>query len=373
MFKFQKKYFLVLTLLLSMALLVGCSQSKPKSETGSVTLEYATKFKIENLADNCKKVTDGEGRELLLVPRGQEAPSEYNDLPVINTPVKRVVVLSTTQASLLRPLDELGSIIGTNTEKEQWHMDEMKEGLESGKIELVGSGMGPLDFDKIVALKPDLVFAYTGSPADVETLRKLEELKVPVAVDNSWLENHPLGRMEWVKFLAAFYEKGEQGDAIFDNAVKKTEEISKKTAEAKEKPKVLWGMMYEGKVYVPDGDSYVAKMIEMAGGDYLFKDKKGGGTITLEEFYARGKEADVYISDTLPQYGVTSIAKITEQAKVLEELEIIKEGKVWCYQPWYYESLDKTDEIIADLGAIFYPDLFKNTELKHFMKLPKTD
>ncbi len=365
----------MLSLMLSLALLAGCGEEKTKAETGSVTLEYATKFKIENLADNCKKVTDGEGRELLLVPRGQEAPSEYKDkdLPVINTPVKRVVALSTTQASLLRPLDELGSIVAATTAEESWFMDEMKEGLKSGKIELVGSGMGPLDFDKIVALKPDIVFLNTGSAADTESLRKLEELKVPVAVDNAWLENDPLGRMEWVKFLAAFYEKGDKADQVFQNTVNKTEEITKKVASAKTKPKVLWGMIYQGKVYVPDGDSYAAKMIEMAGGDYLFTDKKGGGEITLEEYYARGKEADIYMSDTLPQYGVSSIAKITEQGKVLADLKTVKEGKVWCYQPWYYESLDKTDEIIADLGAIFHPELFPDAELKQFKQLPKTD
>ncbi len=368
MFNVQKKAFLIIALMLSLVLLVGCSQGKTETETGSVTLKYATKFKIENLADNCKKVTDGEGREMLLVPRGQEAPSEYKDLPVINTPVERVVVLSTTDASLLRPLDELGSIIGTNTEKETWQIDEVKEGLESGKIELVGSGSGPLDYEKILALKPDVVFLSIGGPITDEAFQKLEELRVPMVVDNHWLENHPLGRMEAVKLLAAFYDKGEKADEVFDNAVKKTEEIAKKVADVKVQPKVLWGLVYQGKVYVPDADSYVAKMIERAGGDYLFKDKKGEGAITLEEFYARGKDADVFIYDT--RTGITSIAKITEQGKVLADLKTIKEGKVWTFQPWYWQSIDKTDEIIADLGAIFHPDIFPDTELKQFLKVP---
>ena len=98
MFNKQNKAFLIIALMLSLVLLAGCSQGKTETKTGSVDLKYATKFKIENLADNCKKVTDGEGRELLLVPRGQEAPTEYKDLPVINTPVKRVVVVSTTHS-----------------------------------------------------------------------------------------------------------------------------------------------------------------------------------------------------------------------------------------------------------------------------------
>jgi len=355
-------------------LLAGCNKGKTASETNAVTLKYATGFKIENLAGDCKKVTDGNGRVLLLVPSGKKPPDEYKNLPVINTPVKRVVSISTTQASLLRPLDELGSIIAVNTEKKDWHINEVKAGMESGKIQLVGNGMGPLDYDKIVALKPDLVLISAGNTGETQTLQKLEEIKIPVAVDSSWLENDPLGRMEWVKFFAAFYDKEQQATNFFDDVVKRTEDISEKAAKDKVKPKVLWGLIYQGKVYVPAGDSYVAKMIAMAGGDYLFKDNKGTGsvTITLEEYYAKGKEADVYISGTLPNYGITSIAKITEQEKILEDLQVIKEGKVWCYQPWYYQSLDKTDEIIEDLAAIFHPELFPENQLKQFMKLPKT-
>ena len=74
-----------------------------------------------------------------------------------------------------------------------------------------------------------------------------------------------------------------------------------------------------------------------------------------------------------PNYGVTSIAKIIEQGKVLADLKTIKEGKVWCFQPWFYQVLDKTDEMITDLATIFHPELFPNAELKQFMKLPKAD
>ncbi|MDH7576540.1 MAG: ABC transporter substrate-binding protein [Bacillota bacterium] len=372
MFRQQKKFFLACILVSSLVLLAGCSKGKTETATGAVELRYATGFKIEHLAGGCKQVTDGEGRKLLLVPRGQRPPSGYGSLPVVYTPVERVVVGSTTQAALLRPLGELGSITGVTTEKEHWYLEAVKEGLEQGRIQLVGSGMGPLDYDRVVALRPDLVLIYTGTPGSPETLRKLEELKVPVAVENSHLEQHPLGRMEWVKFLAAFYGKEEAAAEFFEAAAKRTEEITGEAVKARAKPKVLWGSIYQGKVYVPAGASYAARMIEMAGGDYLFKDLAGAGssTVTLEEFYARGKSADVYISSTMPNYGITSIAKIVEQAKVLADLPPVKEGKVWCFQPWYYQAQDKTDEMIADLAAIFHPELFPEVKIKHHLQLP---
>ncbi|CAA7603232.1 ABC transporter periplasmic binding domain protein [Acididesulfobacillus acetoxydans] len=376
MSKSQRKLFSVMTILLSLLLLAGCATAQKVAETGAVRLEYAKGFKIENVAGGCQEVTDGEGRTLLLVPRGQQAPSAYKNLPTIYTPVKRVVAVSTTEAAFLRPLGELGSIIGVTVDKKHWYINPVKEGMASGKIQMVGggAGMGPLAYGKIVALKPDLVFMSTGTSGDVQTLKKLEELKIPVAVDNSWLESDPLGRLEWIKFIAAFYGKGQQADQFFAQAVQKVSAIKEKVAGDKDKPKVLWGMIYQGKAYVPGGDSYAAKMIALAGGDYLFKNLKGTGSvpITLEEYYAKGKEANVYISDTMPDYGVTSIADISKQSPVLAGFPTLRQGKVWCYQPWYFQSLDKTAEVIGDLAEIFHPHLFPGRQLKEFMKLPQS-
>ncbi|KLU59921.1 periplasmic binding protein [Peptococcaceae bacterium CEB3] len=373
MLGYRRKLSLVLTVILTLVLLAGCGTVQKAAATGAVKLEYAKGFKIANVGGGCQEVTDGEGRTLLLVPRGQQTPTGYKNLPVIYTPVKRVVAVSTTEAAFLRPLGELGSIIGVTIDKNQWYIDPVKEGMASGKIQMVGggAGMGPLAYGKIVALRPDLVFMSTGTSGDVQTLKKLEGLKIPVAVDNSWLESDPLGRLEWIKFIAAFYGKEQQADQFFTQAVQKVSGIKEKVAGDKDKPKVLWGMIYQGKAYVPGGDSYAAKMIALAGGDYLFKNLKGTGSvpITLEEYYAKGKEANVYISDTMPNYGVTSIADISKQSPVLAELPTIKQGKVWCYQPWYFQSLDKTDEIIGDLAKIFHPHLFAGRQLQELMKL----
>jgi ABC-type Fe3+-hydroxamate transport system, periplasmic component len=196
MLKSLKRYnlfiFLVIFLVISLVLVAGCGTLQTVPKTGAVALKYAKNFQIENVAGGCQKVTDGQGRVLLLVPQDKQAPAEFKDLPAIHTPVKRVVIASTTQAALMRPLGELGSIIGVNCEKDQWYIDEVKAGMEKGNIQLIGSGMGPLDYDKIVALKPDIVFLSTGSTNDAQTLKKLEELKIPVAVDTAWQENDPL-------------------------------------------------------------------------------------------------------------------------------------------------------------------------------------
>lgn len=372
MMKYNKKFItLTILVLFAIMLIAGCAREvKKEVDSRGVYLKYAKGFKIEKLSGGCKKIVDASGREILLVPRGQEAPSEYKHLPVVYTPVEKVIIASTTYASLMRPLGVLDSVIGVNTDKDQWYIEEIKKKIESGDIHVIGSGMGPLDYDKIVAIKPDLVLIYVSGPNDTQTLKKLEELNIPVAVAGEWLENDPLARVEWVKFIAAFYDKEQQASYFFDNVEKKIEEVISKVSKAKKRPKVLWGLIYQGKAYVSAGDSYVAKMIELAGGDYIFKDNKGTGSssITFEEFYARGKDADVFIHASILS---EKISDIIDQSKILADLPTIKEGKVWDFQPWYWQSVDKTDEIIEDLAAIFYPELFPNHQLRHFKKVPE--
>lgn len=372
-----KSSFLVILTLFIFAV-YGCASLVPKSQTVKKTEDpkYATGFKIEYLADGCKKVTDGEGRTLILVPRGQKPPAGYENVPKIETPVKKAVIFSTTQVALMKPLGVLDSIAGTTIEKDRWYIDLVKEGMEKGSIAYLGKGRTP-DYEKLQALNPDVVFMWTkGDPQMDAVFKKLNDLDIPVAVNNEYLENHPLGRVEWIKFLAAFYDKDKDAEAFFNQVDNKVEKIVKKVAGAKAPPKVLWGGIYggkyKGKVYVPNDDSYVAKMIAMAGGDHVFKELKGTGSsaVAIEEFYARGNDADVFISSTRPIDGVTSVEKLYAKGEIISGIKPIKEGKIWCFQDWYWDVMDKTDEQIEDLAAICYPELYPNYKLKHFLKLP---
>ena len=96
----------ILSLLL---ILVGCAKATPATPSvpaKRIEIKYAKGFKVEYLPDGCKKITDGEGQEFILIPRGKKV-SGYEDYRRIEIPVRRVVALSTTQVCLLRPLGVL--------------------------------------------------------------------------------------------------------------------------------------------------------------------------------------------------------------------------------------------------------------------------
>ncbi len=335
-------------------------------------LKYANGFSIEDIGGGCKQVTDGENQTLILVPQGKKVPAGYANLPQVTIPVKKVVILSVTFGALMRPLGVLDSVVGSGTVESELYIDEMKQVYANGQIQYVGGGgMGAPDFEAIRALNPDVVFISTGYPDAVKYYNQLKDTGVTVAVCNDYLENNPLGRLEWIKFLASFYGKDKVAETYFTSVVKKINDIHEKTMILSSLPTVLWASIFMGTCYVSGGDSYVAKMIDMAGGNYLFSDLEGSGasSVSLEELYARGKNCDVFIYASTPPY-INSVKEIVSNGAVLADMAVIKNDQVYCFQPWFYQISDKIDEVVEDLAYIFHPNLFPGYILKHFQLLP---
>ncbi|GAA0122733.1 MAG: ABC transporter substrate-binding protein [Clostridium argentinense] len=328
-------------------------------------LLYTKSFSVKYLKGGLKKVVDGDKRTFILVPEGKDVPEEYKNEMVVKTPIKNVLTASTTQACLLRPIDELSSIIGVTTDADQWQIEEVKKNIESGKTTFVGKGSAP-DYEKISSLKPEIVFVYSGPAGQQAMMEKLDELKINYAVDNEYLEESPFGRVEWMKFLAAFYDKEEAAEKYFNKAIETVKEEAKKI-ENKDKPKISWGFISKGEVYVPKSGSYVAEMIKIAGGEYIFDDLgTGNGKISIEEFYAKSKDADILIYSSTSQWSPT-LKSVLDQAPTLEKINPVKNNNVWCFHPDYWQSTDKVDELIIDLINIFHNQK-DNKEIKHYIK-----
>jgi iron complex transport system substrate-binding protein len=369
----KKLITLVLTVCIIAVAVSGCQITLGNKSSGTTELKYATGFTIEEIGGGCEKITDAENQTLILVPQGKKVPTGYENLPRINTPVKKAVILSVTFGALMRPLGVLDSVVGSGTMENELYVDEMKQGYASGTIKYVGGGgMGAPDFEAIRVLNPDIVFCSTGYPDAVEYYNQLKEMGITVAVCNDYLETDPLGRLEWIKFFAAFYNKDKAAESYFASVEKKIDDIkSQVMLSSQSPPGVLWASIFMGSCYVSGGDSYVAKMIDMAGGNYLFNDLKGSGasSISLEELHARGEGCDIFIYASTPPY-INSIKEIVDNGPVLADMPVIKNGPVYCFQPWFYQIADKPDEIVQDLAAIFYPSLFPGYRLKNFELLP---
>jgi iron complex transport system substrate-binding protein len=369
---YMRKLFILLLVLGLFAGVIGCKSTSKAAATSTTGTSYATGFTLQSLGGGVEKLTDGEKQSFLLVPQGKKAPAGYENVRQITVPIKRAVILSVTFGALMRPLNALDCIVGSGTLENELYIDELNQRYDSGQIKYVGGGsMGAPDFEAIQFLKPDVVFISTGSPDAENYYNELKSMGLNTVVVNDYLETDPLGRLEWIKVFGAFTGKDKEADSYFTGVEKRVKDLEAKVATSSSSPNVLWTSIFMGTAYVSDGDSYVAKWVKMVGGKYLFDDLKGSGasSISLEELYARGKDADVFIYASTPPY-INSVKEVIAAGPVLADIPVVKRGTIYCMQPWFYQVADKPDEILQDLAAIFHPELFPGYKLKDFMLLP---
>lgn len=345
------------------------SQEEEVEEKGSgreMPLEYAETFKITYLGEGIKEVDFEDGPRLILLDKDQEVPEEYKDETIVRTPVENVLLGTTVFACDIRAIGEIDSIIATTSEIGTWEIPEVIANMEDGKTEFVGKTNAP-DYELIHSLKPDLAFITGGRAGNQEFMAKLDELGINYVPGTAYLELHPLGRMEWMKLTSAFYNKEDIAEEHFNKAVANINELQGELTSG-DKPRVAWGRISKGKVAVPLTESYAAKMIEIAGGDYIFKDANlESKDISIEEFYDKGKDADIFIWETMGS-APESLEAMIEDTPSLAEFKAVKGLNVWRLGDDYFQSIDKTDVIVKSLAKIFYPDKFEDWEIQHYIR-----
>ena len=334
---------------------------------------YYANFRIKYLDNGCKLVTDGENFRLLLVPRGKTAPKGVIADKTIYIPLKSVMTLSSTFVGAMAKMNVLDSLKAVTTSQNYWYIPEVKEALNRGAIKYVGGdNMEPPDYELVKSIEPDLAFVYTGTVGQRHIMKKFDEMGIRYAVNNEYLESNYLGRMEWIKFTAAFYDKELEAEKLFNDAVKSINKTKAKVDGLK-KPKIAWGLSWMGKVYVSNADSYVGKWIIDCGGDYVFKSiGKGSDTqVSMEDFYAKAKDADILIFSSTTNYMKDpTIRGIIKDNPLFANIKAVKNGEVWAYAPDWWQTIPETSLFVEDIAAVFHPEVFEGHKFCKLVKLP---
>jgi iron complex transport system substrate-binding protein len=323
-----------------------------------------------SVVDGYKVVRDALNRTLVLVPRGMRPPHGIEGV-VVYVPVEKVVLMSATHVALLERLRERKSdiidrVVGIMWGNEyQWYFDEVRKRLEVGVIKDVGPSWNP-SMEELLALKPDLVIIYTFPGSDIPA--RLDEQVIPYAVDNEYLETTALGRFEWIKFIATFFDMDREAYEIFGNVERDVNEVVNYVKSA-EQPLVCWFMIYRGTVYVAGGRSFPANTLAMLNARYGFADTVSTGSITTnaEELLTRCRDADVVV---YPTSFVSGLGDVLNELPELSTVRAFRTGRVYAYrdnifQLGYYD----TEGYILDLAAILHPELYKGHELRYFTRL----
>ncbi len=339
----------------------------------SMELQYANNFSVDYCANGCKIITDGGDRKFLLVPEGAPVPEDTGDMQVLQAPLTKLGCFSTTHATLFHAIGALDKINLVTTAQEKWHIEEVAQQIADGRTTYVGKNSEP-DYELISAAAPQIILisANTLHGSD-EVLAKLDELGIPYIADSQHLENHPLGRVEWVKLVGALLDMEDEANAYFDDAVARVEAVAASVAGETEHPTIMQTYIYKGTVYVRNGGSYVNKMLEMAGGVYPFADLNpddGNNTkMTVEEFYKDAVDTEILIYDNTSDVTVSTVADILANGDYLGDMKAIQDGNVWGIEKNYWQSADDVATMIEDIATIIYHP--ENADsLHYFYKMP---
>ena len=357
----------------------AADSTEAAAEEGELGIKYAKLFNIEYMDNDVKHVTDGEGNELLLVPKDGEVPEGYEDKKVIRTPLEHAMFTSTTHVGLLGALDDkslYSSIAAVTTDEPDWTVPEVIEGFKSGQITYVAQDHWTNgNIEEITTIKPDFVFSGGGDDSGVKLRAQLDEVEIPYGVVSEWMEGSGEGSLEWIKFFGAFYNKDQEANDIFEAKLKKMDDLKASVADIadEDRPVVALGMVYDGVVYTQGGNSPTAKQIEDAGGTYALKDLEGEGSVQIgmEEFLDKSKDADILIYSSMITLTPDKVY-LEGLDPLLAEFKAFQNDQIYVYAKDYYMNSAAVDEKFEDLVAIIHPEKLEGYELLHSVKLPDT-
>lgn len=324
-----------------------------------------------------------EGFEYILVPRGKPIPKDISPKSiVVSVPVERVAILSTTFAAFFPMLGVENSIVGIG-EPDWINSPQIVTLINSGRIVKVGKGRGmglKFDEERLIALKPDIVILYgTGNPSLDQHPKLIEGGFKPVIVAPH-MENHPLGRAEWIKFLGAFFNKEADAGKVFNDIASSYEALARRARNVSYRPTVFCNAPVKGTWHMPGGGGYLAKFVQDAGAKYLWDDDGSTGVMTVatEAVVERARNADFWI-------GVIMQVRSLEELKAIDErfalFEAFRKGKVFNNDArvnpaggndFWETGVARPDLVLADFIKIFHPEILPDHQLIWYRQLPRT-
>ncbi len=352
-------------LLSLLTLAAGCkrldSSSVSKNGIGlqfdhSMELEHADQFSVDFYKGGYACINISDGSSFLTVPKDKPVPEGLSaDITVLRLPIENIYLVATSAMDLFRAADGLDNIRFSGTDASGWYIDEAKKAIENGEILYAGKYNAP-DYELIYAEGCDLAVESTMIFHNPEVKEELEKLGIPVLVERSSYEKNPLGRMEWVKLYGVLLGKQEKAEEAYENETGRLSEVLAK--ENTGKTVAFFAVNTNGSVTVRKSGDYVSRMIEMAGGTYIF-DSLGGDenalstvNMQLEDFYAGAKEADFLIYNSTIEGELDTLDELISKCPVIQDFKAVQEGHVWCTGKNLFQQTMGLSDMILDIHKI---------------------
>jgi iron complex transport system substrate-binding protein len=367
-------------------LLISCQEEVRETQKVTVTLrqkslKYAKRFSICE-GDNQKTIYLFGNREtqdttatFILFQKSQLKPDSGNDVFYVATPVNNIACMSSVYAAMLTKLNLQDKIIAVDN-ADYYNNEFIIDGVTSKEIKEIGKGP-QISVEQTLVLNPELLLMFGMGNPQKDADEKILNSGIPVAITLDHLEEHPLARAEWIKFIAAFFDEGKLADSLFNITEQNYLQLKKMADTVMYKPTVLTEIKYADAWYVPGGNSFMAHFLKDAGADYFWKDEKRSGSIALnfEEVYLKAKEADFWLNFFININSKNDLLSFDERYNLFKPYKTgnlynnTKRSNTKGYSDYYENGISNPDELLKDFIKIFHPHLLPEYQLKYYKKI----
>lgn len=373
---------------ISVPALISCSDHSrevpvaniPFSNTSS-SLKYSQRFNISQNTDHKALYLFGDRNSrdttatFILYPKGQTKPKLGENVYYVATPVNNIACMSSVYAAMLTKLKLQDRIVAVDN-SDYYNNEFILKGVASQKIKEIGKGP-QISVEQTLILKPELLLMFGMGDPKKDADEKIINSGIPVAITLDHLEEHPLARAEWIKFIAAFFDKGKVADSLFNLTERNYSDLKKMADTVKYKPTVLTEIKYADAWHVPGGNSFMAHFLKDAGADYIWKNENKFGSIALnfEEVFIKAKDADFWLNFFINVNSKKDLLSFDERYNLFKPY---KTGNLYNntnrvntkgYSDYYERGLSNPDELLKDFIKIFHPHLLPEHQLKYYKKI----
>lgn len=322
----------------------------------SMELQYAENFSVDYYEGGYTLLTVKDGTQILVVPEGKSIPENLEEgVVVMQRPIENLYLVASAVMDMFDALDALDCISLSGQKEENWYIESAKEAMANGEMVYAGKYNKP-DYELIVSEGCSLAIENRMISHSPEVIEMLEDFGIPVMIEYSSYESHPLGRVEWIKFFGALVGKEQEADAVFAEQAAILDKVT--AEEGTDQTVAFFFITSNGLVQVRQSSDYVPKMIELAGGRYIFENlsdpesARSTMNMQVEEFYNGAKDADYIIYNSSIDGGVTSVEELLDKCELLEDFKAVQEGNVFCTTNDIYQQSMSIGYLIEDMHSM---------------------
>ncbi len=337
-------------------------------------VEYFNHYKVVTVTRPWPGADEDAAVTYVLVQCGTPAPDDIEADAVINVPVNTFVSMSTTYLPYMDLFGVLDGLVGVDMASLASN-EAVLDKAAAGELVDIAPNFN-VDIETAIDLDPELIFTY-GFGFETDSYLQLTSAGLPVALNGEFAEITPLARAEWGKYLSLFFNAEAIAEADYSAILDEYAELSEMAAQVEDSPTVFLNSPFDGVWYMPGGVSYMATFLQDANVDYLWSDDDSTGVLFLdfEAVFDIAADADFWINAN--QFWTTVDDALAEDSRY-GEFEALQTGDVWINNlttnelganDFFESGAAYPNLILADLVAIFHPELLPDHEFVYYQQL----